>query len=467
MKTTILLGPPGTGKTTSLLDLVSDHLSRGTPSEKIGFLSFTKRATEEAKGRAKVRFGLSDSKLPYFRTMHSLAFMQLGMNKKQVLSRYHYRELAKKIGVEISGYQNEDGDTYGLPKGDRLLFLCGLSRVRCESLRQTWEDVGEDLDFREVEQFQSSVYAYKRTLGLSDFTDMLESFEKLGPFPSLEVLFVDEAQDLSRLQWKIVEKLSEKSKEVVIAGDDDQAIYKWGGADVDTFIAYPGTVKILNKSYRLGKQVHKSALSIIENIGKRRPKGFAPSAHTDSVHYHNCIEDVDLSSGEWLVLVRNGYMASDIKNLCDESGYHYSYKQDTPGHSEAVRAARIWGRRRSGVSSEEATLLKKYGGVDITRDGVWFDCLTKIPNDEESFIRAASRRGEKLSGPPRIRISTIHGAKGAEAQNVLLLTDMSSKTFDSYQRDPDSEARVFYVGATRAKENLHIVLPQTKNFFEI
>jgi DNA helicase II / ATP-dependent DNA helicase PcrA len=76
---------------------------------------------------------------------------------------------------------------------------------------------------------------------------------------------------------------------------------------------------------------------------------------------------------------------------------------------------------------------------------------------------AATRQGESLTGDARIRISTIHGAKGAEADNVMLLTDISPRT----QEESDDEARVFYVGLTRAKQNLHIITPRTSRYFDL
>jgi superfamily I DNA/RNA helicase len=72
-----------------------------------------------------------------------------------------------------------------------------------------------------------------------------------------------------------------------------------------------------------------------------------------------------------------------------------------------------------------------------------------------------------LTGDPRIQISTIHGSKGGEADNVLLLTDISPKTYASYQENEDDESRVFYVAATRAKQNLHIIMPRTGRYFQL
>ena len=68
--------------------------------------------------------------------------------------------------------------------------------------------------------------------------------------------------------------------------------------------------------------------------------------------------------------------------------------------------------------------------------------------------------GEQLNKTPRILLSTIHGVKGGESQNVVLLTDLSRNTQKGYERNPDDESRLFYVGATRTKEHLQIIEPK-------
>ena len=77
-----------------------------------------------------------------------------------------------------------------------------------------------------------------------------------------------------------------------------------------------------------------------------------------------------------------------------------------------------------------------------------------------TYLRAVMRSGNKLDTVPRIEVSTIHASKGGERQKVMLLTDLSFGPYSSYkesQQGRDDEARVFYVGATRAKEELHII----------
>ena len=68
---------------------------------------------------------------------------------------------------------------------------------------------------------------------------------------------------------------------------------------------------------------------------------------------------------------------------------------------------------------------------------------------------------------PLINLSTIHAAKGGEADKVVLFTDLSRAGRIEMQRDPDDTNRVFYVGATRAKKELHVITPQKYGGFEI
>jgi superfamily I DNA/RNA helicase len=119
------------------------------------------------------------------------------------------------------------------------------------------------------------------------------------------------------------------------------------------------------------------------------------------------------------------------------------------------------------VTDQELTLdmlVNKYG---LKTRAIWHQALDRISDEEKEYFLSALRQGESLTGEPRIHISTIHGSKGGEADNVLLLTDMSPKTYTSYQENQDDEARVFYVAATRAKKNLHIIMPRTQRYFDL
>ena len=128
---TIVLGPPGTGKTHTLLNKVDDYLKETDP-DKVGYFAFTKKAANEAKERAIDKFNFTEDDLPYFRTLHSLAFRRLGINKENVMQRRHYEDLGKKINIQID-YNDWDEEETGLftTKSDylRIIHLAKLRNI--------------------------------------------------------------------------------------------------------------------------------------------------------------------------------------------------------------------------------------------------------------------------------------------------------------------------------------------------
>ena len=106
-----------------------------------------------------------------------------------------------------------------------------------------------------------------------------------------------------------------------------------------------------------------------------------------------------------------------------------------------------------------AELKDKWG---LLTDTIWHDAFLEMTDAE--YYLAALRKGESLDKPPRISISTIHTVKGGEADHVVIISDVSWKTFAEI--DSDDEHRVAYVAATRARKSLQIVLPQTKAAYD-
>ena len=75
-----VVGPPGTGKTKTLLDKVKLYLDTGIPLDRIGYFAFTRKAAGEARDRfLKIKTELTKKDIKYFQTLHSLAFYTLGL----------------------------------------------------------------------------------------------------------------------------------------------------------------------------------------------------------------------------------------------------------------------------------------------------------------------------------------------------------------------------------------------------
>jgi len=493
----IIIGPPGTGKTTELLNLVNSALFKGIDPQKIGFVSFTKKSVDEAKARAALKFSKAQNYFNFFRTIHSLAFYQLSMNKASVIEKKHYKEIGDLLGLTIKGRNAADYSIEELDKGDQLVFIESLARMRCEDVEVTYNRELLDFSLFELQVFKETYDKFKRVNRLYDFTDMLTRFYDIGHIPDLDVLFVDEAQDLCALQWRIIERMIGNTKTTYIAGDDDQAIFRWSGADIEYFIELSKThpTKILSQSYRVPKAVHSSASALIKDVKYRVPKAYEPTVFPGSVNYISDIDDVNLDQGEWLVLVINTFMINQIISYLRLVGYTYTSKYKSSNKDDSLLAAINWERLRKGEGLTydlvcevfsymsprmfKGTLPLMKSTVILTMNEIknyitfriepviWHIMLDRISVEDREYLIAVRRRGGSFLTKPRITISTIHGAKGGESENVVLFTDLSLRTYKKMMENYEDEVRVFYVGMTRAKKNLYIVHQHTNCAFQI
>jgi superfamily I DNA/RNA helicase len=116
-----VFGPPGSGKTTYLLNRVEHELDDGVQSGRIGYFSFTRKAANEARDRATAKFPHLNEKtdFPYFRTLHSLAFHCLGTKADDIMQPEHYTEFAAQTGIALEISKDEEE---GFAKADNPIL---------------------------------------------------------------------------------------------------------------------------------------------------------------------------------------------------------------------------------------------------------------------------------------------------------------------------------------------------------
>lgn len=477
----LILGGPGSGKTTFLLDTVEREIADGVSPRDIAFVSFTKAAANEAAKRAAAKFGFGADELPWFRTIHSLAYQNLALSRDEVIDRRDYREFGELVGERLTGAYDTDSPVPTGGPGDIMLRICDYAGTTGLTLEDAWHELNEAIDWHALKRFDAAYRGYKADMGKIDFTDMLLLYAEQGDPLNIEVAIIDEAQDLTPAQWRAAEHAFSRAKRIYICGDDDQAIYKWAGADVNYFLNISKTPQVLPFSHRLPVSVYELANEVAGRISRRYTKVYKPTDREGTVSYHHNPEGVDLSEGSWLLLARNKYKLIGLEEMVRDQGVNYRTKSGNAIDKKDVEVIVLWERIRSGkitnLTAAEVRLLHKAIGLPVPAlrevddydpkkffsgpmKWPWYDALANITQSRRDYYMACIRRGEKITAEPRIRIETIHGVKGAEADHVLLLSDMSTRTAVGYDQEPDSEHRVFYVGITRARKSLHIIMPQ-------
>ena len=517
MHRNIVIGPPGTGKTTFLKNKVFDILKEGkAKSNEIAYLSFTVKAAEEIRDRVNTK-EMSPVELkrsyPYFCTLHSLAYKCLRLEPGEIMDEADYENLCLLTGRKfVNKMKKGNGMDISMPTAqshyqDTINLAYAKYPNDDDRLQKIFKEVKLS-DYgarRTIEQMDVDLVNYKKDRHKLEYVDYFKTFLECKNPPPLKYLFVDEAQDLSVHQWMVVDMIQQVSKpvETYVAGDDDQAIFRWAGADIEHFIAMANndanTIIPLTQSYRVPKSVHTLATKMAQSITNRIEKSYRPR---DEEGERKVLAfrplNKSLAEGEWLILCRTHEIVKQVCNALDSFGWLYKCYGKSVVDEKIIEAIRSWtdlqkGRNISGARADtlynfmDSTRIKRGYGVfkgDHTktynvhdlignfglRENIsdlftpslnWYDVLNaKGIKKRINYLRQIMRNKNRLDDKPRIEVSTIHASKGGERDNVMLLTDLSYGPYRSSQdtlQGRDDEARVFYVGATRAKKKLVIV----------
>ena len=470
MHSKVIYGSPGTGKTHTLVGL-SDEAVAKYGSDSVYYVSFTKTAALEATHR-------SNLKKSNVSTIHSLCFNKMELSSAGVVSSQTLKDFGQISGFKFRGTVNVEFEELEL--GDYYIFMLG----RAEAMQTTPEEafytsqrVGSFSDF---EFFCNTYTRWKRLNGFFDFTDMLRTYRDNPVEFGCRCLIVDEAQDLSNLQWSVIESVIEANPIdlVIVAGDDDQAIFEWSGANphgMQEFESrYNSERVVLSQSHRIPKTVHEMAERLIKTTSKRVDKIYSPANHKGSITRTQLITKDSFKGDDVLVLCRNFITRKEMETELINNAVPFTspdpYKNPFENSiAKGIKLLEIL-KQGDGLSSRELGQLKKVltpRGRDIFDVGNlkglvklgWEGCIN-VPLEHIQLYKSVD-----LTISPKVRVSTIHGAKGGEAGKVVLHTGLTQKTVDSMLTDRDAEIRVWYVGLTRVKHDLLIY--EGDNGFEL
>jgi len=524
MERLVVFGPPGTGKSEFDLRLVEEWTLRGIGLPEISYVTFMKSAAADACKRMGIP--QEDQSGLWFRTLHSTCFKLLGATRKDVLTSVWMKEFGKSIGLRM----DDDGvDQKFEEVADAILAVREATAKRSKSPGSVYRGIYdlsrlmcrgvEDLDgvrrsvhpeamrYIQMCDFSPQVYgafvekyeAAKGRDGKLDFVDMLEKTLRRGLFhPTWRYAVVDECQDLSPLQFAVVDSLYRNCEVIVMSGDDDQAIMAFQGSSAGDFLRYRAGARIveLRQTWRFGPPIVDFSAKISARIGTRHPKTVIglqgkPGKVSDVYDF----ESSQISGGDML-LHRHVAGCNEIaRNLVARGMPFWSERGINPlARSSEIRGYSSWKRISRGervsmgdvqslmetvpsikdVDGEKVRLVKhgvKREVSDANPGGtVALDELTRYFSG--TFLAAAQKsdpsfldvpffdyyekltsKGHDFEDRPKTVVTTIHGSKGRQAPRVWLW----SETYPKALMGGDDEHRVAYVGATRAQDEVRIV----------
>ena len=249
-KATLVIAGAGSGKTRTLTYRVAYLLNRGVDPRRILLLTFTNKAAKEMLGRVH-RLGNYTTNFIFGGTFHSVCARILRSHSEKCGLSADFsifdREDSKRLIKEVLSEQTEEKEFL---KPRVLAEIFSLSKSLCVSVKKIIEEQYSYLNrFSEGIKNLFDVYEErkKRAFGV-DFEDLLmltvEILEKNKDVQEIyqerfQHILVDEYQDVNPIQARLIEILSEKAENLMVVGDDAQAIYSWRGASIDYILNFP------------------------------------------------------------------------------------------------------------------------------------------------------------------------------------------------------------------------------------
>jgi superfamily I DNA/RNA helicase len=464
------LAAAGAGKTTAIMDEMTKLLTVYRPDE-IAFVTYTRKGVAYGIERAlQTNPQLTADDLVYFKTLHALCFRELGLKYASIITRADMEKFNQLVGFNVTLRDANELQT----DDDKLLTR--YDAIRSGSTKGVF--VHGSFDEERYHRLVRAYEEFKARNYLVDFYDCLLKFRDAGqPVRGIKAAFIDEAQDLTMLQWEVCQLAFSACEKVRISGDDYQALFSYLGASPRTLVALAGRYRTVKheSSYRLSRAVYRFARGVTGLISDKVEKDFKPVKDLEGfvnkvadrrIVIHRIREDLaehGVQPYRWYLLFRNNCFIDEIADLLEQYTIPYhTAKGFCLDVRMLSRIRRYYNFRKKGFSSGEAlkAFCEKFRITDIdaeftesdlipaNRMFVYFDYVQKYGLD------ALEEMAEK---EPFLLLSTVHRVKGSEADYVGVFLDCTRRVEENALVHVDEELRVLYVACTRSRIGLYLI----------
>lgn len=505
-------GAPGTGKTTWGIDFIVREVEKGADLSDFVVSTFRKPLAADFRARLGEKVGLIP-KDNLIATTHAVCNRILGL--KQVADANEKVEFCAKHGIPYDSSRDKHREwrwepiNVGESLGNQLFGIYDYCANNFVDLKRGLFEAPihpiarQSLTVWMVEAFGENWDEWKHEKGLFDFVDMLREVWKseIVP-PNAKFLIEDEFHDKTPLQYEVYRMWAKEIENVCVLGDPLQAIYSFWGTDPKFFeseFVEADEQIILPISYRFGQELWDYAIRIVKREGMEVPEiKCVGETSVRSIHWGEFIHLVKGFDGrECMYLVRANYMAEKITDVLSNVGIPYYgfsgglrpqsiniYNMFCRIHeklpeiglfgvpsslrlptSEAEIMLKVFPRgcfsktktqiRSEFIESEASHLIPITPMLADTIRKPFVDFKNVSAKQKERLIKLyKNRQGTKVEKLTHT-VCTIHASKGRESDIVFLFDDITPLIYRTMNRE--NEARVFYVGATRAKKTLYVV----------
>jgi superfamily I DNA/RNA helicase len=470
----VYLAAAGSGKTSALMDEMTTLLKTYRPDE-IAFVTFTRKGVANGRERAlRANPQLSADDLVHFRTLHALCFRELGLTHASIITPAHLYELNKTFGFHATLAEAHEKQT----EDDKLLSR--YDAIRSGSTKGIF--IHGNYDDARYARLIKAYEELKKTTGLVDFYDCLLRFRERNTPVAVKAAFIDEAQDLTPLQWEVCQIAFSTCEKIRIAGDDYQSLFTYAGASPRTLVSLARryrTVK-LETSYRLPKAVYRFTKGITRIITDKLDKDFQPAKDFEGFveeisdrtllvrRIQKDMTDNGLTPYRWYLLFRNNcFIDETIGSLEQYTIPYHTARGFCIPEQDLVNIKRFYNYRKQGFGSKDAfdTFCKKHNITDINEDFTESDLI--LPEKRFLYLSYVQKFGvlelaEMAGSAPFLLLSTTHRVKGGESDFVVVFLDCTRRVAENAMLNMDEELRVLYVACTRAKIGLFLASSRGK-----